>query len=347
MDSRVSYAIVGLFVIILTIVLIASLLWLGTGTDRKIFDTYQIYIKESVSGLNNKATVKYRGVEVGQVSRISLVPERPNEVLVLLEIERGIPLKKDTYATLASQGLTGLAYIELTGGSADAPPPTQEKGQFYPELQTKPSLLVRFDTAISALLIEMNSTSEMTKKLLVDLSSLSKTAHAFFSEDNRLALSRTLKNVDVITTTLAARDQELDNSLSQTSQILENSNHISQQLPGLITQLKNSLAAIEHGSDAFTEATTTMTKVIEGSQEDVIKTTRTLVQAATELNIAVKNSRKDLDVFTSQALPEMTKTLREMNEVLNNLRTFSQNLGREPNMLLFGKSAPKPGPGEE
>ena len=73
MDSKVNNTLVGLFVIILSIALVASILWLSVSTDNKYYNTYQIYMQESVSGLNRQAAVKYRGVEVGTVRDIALV----------------------------------------------------------------------------------------------------------------------------------------------------------------------------------------------------------------------------------------------------------------------------------
>ncbi len=57
MDNKVNYALVGLFVVILSVLLLLSILWLSAGTQRKTLDTYQAYIEESVSGLNLKAPV--------------------------------------------------------------------------------------------------------------------------------------------------------------------------------------------------------------------------------------------------------------------------------------------------
>jgi len=169
MESKANYAFVGLFVILLGMALVASILWLSVGIEKKSYQTYQVYIQESVSGLNKKAYVKYRGVEVGYVRDIALVPERPNEVLVLLDIEQGVPLKQDTLALLSIQGLTGLAYVELTGGSLDALPPVRKPGQDYPELKTQPSLFVRLDTGVSDLLDNLNNVSKTANHFLSNL----------------------------------------------------------------------------------------------------------------------------------------------------------------------------------
>ena len=93
------------------------MLWLSSGgAYRKAYDTYQAYMSESVSGLSLDAPVRYRGVEVGRVRKIALAPENIEQVQLTLDIERGTPVKEDTVAVLRVQGLTGIAYVELSGG---------------------------------------------------------------------------------------------------------------------------------------------------------------------------------------------------------------------------------------
>ena len=76
---------------------------------------------ESVSGLNLNAPVRYRGVDVGRVRAIALAPGNVEQVQVTLDIERGTPVKEDTVAMLETQGLTGIAYVDLTAGRRDSP----------------------------------------------------------------------------------------------------------------------------------------------------------------------------------------------------------------------------------
>ena len=57
-------------------------------------------------------------------------------------------------------------YIELSGGSVDAPAPEIKAGQRYPELLAKPSLLVRIDTAFSKVMKDFESISGLGDELL-------------------------------------------------------------------------------------------------------------------------------------------------------------------------------------
>ena len=118
MESKVNYVVVGLFTLLLTSALIAGVLWLSAGNKySKVYDTYNVFMNESVSGLNRNAPVKYRGVEVGRVRQIELSKLNSEQVRIELNIEHGSPIKEDTVAIMKSQGLTGIAFIELSGGS--------------------------------------------------------------------------------------------------------------------------------------------------------------------------------------------------------------------------------------
>ena len=76
MEERVNYFLVGLFTLVLGAALVGGVLWLGSGkSQRKSYDVYLVDMTESVSGLSLDSAVKYRGVEVGRVRRIELVPD--------------------------------------------------------------------------------------------------------------------------------------------------------------------------------------------------------------------------------------------------------------------------------
>ncbi len=358
MDSKVNYAIVGLFVIILNIALVATILWLSVGTEKKDYQTYQVYIQESVSGLNHKAPVKYRGVEVGYVRDVSIVFERPNEVRLLLDIEKGVPLKQDTLALLSVQGLTGLAYIELTGGSLSAQAPVSEIGQPYPELKTKPSLLERLDSAMSTFLKNINNISNTADVLLSEQNQLAVTnilhnlevvsgTWAARTDTIDSAVMNILHNIQVVTSTLAAHTDNIDVALANVLKTTDNINLISDKVIALLTQLESSLVALENSSFAFAQIAKTIEKTSNAfsktidktnlAVESIDETTKKIGKTAEEIGAAVTKSSKDMDYFTRQALPEVTNTVRELRVLSNRLRHFVQELERKPNMLLFGK----------
>jgi phospholipid/cholesterol/gamma-HCH transport system substrate-binding protein len=359
MDSKVNYALIGLFIIILSIALVASILWLSIGGNNKHYRTYQVYIQESVSGLKRKAPVKYRGVQVGYVRDIALMPNRPNEVRVLLDIEQNVPIKQDSLALLSIQGLTGLAHVELTGGSRDSLAPVRQIGQDYPEIKSGPSLLVRLDTAVSSLLKNMNSISGSANTLLsnIDLNignnilgnigNLSQALNVLLSQQNTTAVTNIIHNVELVSSTVAARTDTIDKGLDNFAEATDNMNKISGKFISLIEQLENSIVSVEDSSRAFAriasaieKTSNAFTKTMDKVNNTVVAaegTTKAIGKTAEDISIAVNESHQDMNYFTRQALPEVTNSLRELRRLLKSLRNFSQELERKPNMLLFGK----------
>lgn len=278
MESKVNFAVVGAFVLILGALLIGGVLWLSSGKAyRKAHDTYLVYMSESVSGLSLDAPVRYRGVQVGSVRRIALAPGNTEQVQLTLDIESGTPVKQDTVAVLRVQGLTGIAHVELSGESRDSPPLKAAPGEKYPVIRTGPSLMLRLDSAVTALLTNLNRSSESVNALL--------------DEKNRVALRNTLANLERLSGTLA-----------------------NAELPQLIKRIQRS-------ADAFDR----------------------MAGEAARAGLSTANTAESV---RTEALPEARQAIAELRELTASLRRFSEALERNPGMLLQGRPAIPPGPGE-
>ncbi len=167
MGSNANYAVVGLFVLLFTAGTLAFAYWLAGHGGQQEYDYYQVFMTESVAGLSTDASVKYRGVEVGTVSEMSLDPDNPEQVRLILKIRRGTPVKTDTRATLKFYGITGLAFIELQGTSKNAPRLRPEKGKM-PTIPTTPSTFTRLDEALSELAGKSTRALDKIDRLLSD-----------------------------------------------------------------------------------------------------------------------------------------------------------------------------------
>lgn len=304
--------------------LIAGVLWLSAGVEDKQYKTYQAHMTESVSGLSANALVKYRGVTVGVVKKISLVPNDPEKVRLLLDIEEGTPVKQDTVAMLNTQGLTGLAYIELSGGTRASPPLEDANiGQTYPEIQTRASLFVRLDQGVSTILQE-------AEKIAVQLNDI-------LSEENKQVVNNIIKDIGELSQSLAAQSVAIANNAEV---VMENSAKFSEGLPALMTQVQTS---IEHVSNTAQ----TTDQLLKDTQQDIRRTTLALAELSENMNQTLSGSRHDITQFTQTALPELTLLLRDLRDLSTSLRHVARDLSRQPNQLIFGKSVNRPGPGEQ
>jgi phospholipid/cholesterol/gamma-HCH transport system substrate-binding protein len=320
-EPKVNYILVGSFLVILGAAALIGVLWMGKMDYRGVYDRYEAYFRESVAGLSVDSTVKYRGVDVGRVKNIVLNPDNPEEVRLTLDIARGTPIKTDTVAVLQTQGLTGLATINLAGGSREAPPLVALEGQDYPVIKTGPSpSFFRSDEAISRLLSD-----QTLPDLLANLDSLAKGASDTLDEENRAALKRTLKDLSEVVHSVAAHKEEIEASLKGAAKSADNlaklTASLNEQVPVLLARINKSAA----GLSAMTE-----------ELEHTSKTVRSVVN----------DNRQELEHFTRQTLPETGLLVTELRQLAGGLARVAQDLEREPNALVFGRTPPRRGPGE-
>lgn len=220
MEEKVNLALVGIFVVVLGTALAIGVLWFSSGKSYgTAFDSYHTYMKESVTGLNLNAPVRYLGVDVGRVSKIALAPGNVEQVELTLDIERGTPVKVDTVAVLETQGLIGLAFVNLTAGGRDSPRLQKQPGEERPVIKAGPSRLTRLDSAVTALLTNLNKTSENINALL--------------DEDNRRVFKQTLADLETLSNTLAARSMQIDSGLADAARIMKNAAELTEELKQL------------------------------------------------------------------------------------------------------------------
>jgi phospholipid/cholesterol/gamma-HCH transport system substrate-binding protein len=289
-------------------VLVAAFLWLAAGGEvhRKV-DLYQSLSTESVGGLDLNAPVKYRGVDVGKVRDIRLVPDNPQLVQIVYEIERGTPIKADTVATLTTQGLTGIAHVELSGGSPGSPPLVARTSGEVPIIPTKPSLTARLETVLTRVLASLDRTSQ--------------TVNDVFSDENKKALTAALANVQTLTQALADRKDSIDAALRNADRTLANTARVS-------AQLDRTVARIDRAADSFDAMSRRVDQTAAGADRTV-----TAVGA-------------DVQRFTNETAPQLEILMSDLSTLSASLRRLTEQTERDPRSLIFGKTPVPKGPGE-
>jgi len=264
MEPKVSYVLVGAFVVLFGAVLIVIVLWLVRGGPQRTYRSYYAYFGDSVSGLNEDSVVRYKGINVGRVRNMRLDPENPERVRLVLDIAEGTPIKEDTVASLVTQGLTGLAFVELGGGTRDSPPLTPPPGQPYPVIKIKPSLPL--DQAASTLMTNLNEIASSLKDLT--------------DKESRAAMRKTMVNLAELTAALKQREKELDKLFSSTDRTLENTREATEKLPALVSRVTETAAALENMAQQIARTGKSVDSLLAGSQQDVQRfTNQTLSEA--------------------------------------------------------------------
>lgn len=288
---------------------------------QKKYDLYLAIVEESVAGLNLNAPVKYNGVDVGKVQHIQLDPNNPQRVRLHFAIERGTPIKIDTIAVLKTQGLTGIAYVELDGGAKNAPALVAVGNEPYPVIQTKPSLSTRLENILTSVLSKLDNTSSTIDSLL--------------SAENRESFRSALADIAIVSKTVAQRKKEIDAGIINAARAADNTARATEKLNPILDKIQPTVEQL----------TITIAQIN--------KSAAAIEKAADETAIASSNAGKtvttvgsNFERYTAETLPEIQRLLAELNALSASLKRLSEQTERDPASLLRGRSATPNGPGE-
>lgn len=309
MDDKVNYALVGAFVLVLGTALVAAVLWLAAGAQGgKHYAAYQSTMRESVAGLNTDAPVKYMGVDVGKVREIAIDPADSSQVRLRFQIELGTPIKTDTEAVLKTQGLTGIAYIELSSGTPGSPPLLARDGNDIPTIASRPSLSTRLESILTT--------------VLASVERVSSSLQATFDPDTRAALRRMLQDTAALTHTIASQQAALASSISDTARTARNTARASEHLGSAIDRVAKAADTVD-----------TMAKSVAASGDRAARSVETAADG-------IQETRLD-------TAPALAQLLGELNRLAASMQRLSEQTERNPSSLLTGAPRRMPGPGEE
>jgi phospholipid/cholesterol/gamma-HCH transport system substrate-binding protein len=314
MEIRASYLLVGAVVLALVAGLAAFSVWLVKADIDGQADPYQIAFAGSVTGLQQGSQVRYRGVPVGRVTDIRIDPERVEWVLVTVEIDRGTPIRQDTVASLEMQGITGIAFVQLRGGTQASPPLAASAGQALPQIESRRSTLERL--------------FESTPDLLVRSLALVEQATLLLDDQNLQALTKSLQNIETVSASLA---RHTDDALAQASGAATSVAGASDEVGGLAGELRAMTARVEEQFGGVGDE-------VSATLNETRQAASTLQRAAGELEALVGELRQPLGDFAATGLYEFTQLVGETRQLIAALTRITKEFERDPAGFLLGSS---------
>lgn len=309
METRASYLLVGAFALIVMAGFVISVVWMAGANLREDVAYYDIHFDGSVTGLKPGNTVRYRGIPVGAVTEIAINPENVQQVRVMIEVPADTPIKKDTIAALEYQGLTGVAFVQLTGGTNEAPMLEVGKDQERPVIRSRPS--------------QLEELVQGAPELMARITALVNKGNVLFGEKNLENIGATLENVRTITGAFSGESADLVATLKDTSKTM-------QEALGNLNIATKRLA--------------TETKGVGGEFKktlgDIRKTSVEFRRAAFDLADIMETNKEPFNSFASSGLYEFTQLLAEMRILVSAITRITANVESDPGRFLYGKSQP-------
>lgn len=368
METRASYTIIGAFVLAFAVGIVAAVVWLADIEIDSETSSYHILFDGSVTGLRPGNPVRYRGVPVGTVENMEINPDNVEQVRVTIEVPSATPIKEDAEASLEFQGLTGVAYVQITGGTHDAPQLTAKPGQSIPVIPSTAS--------------QLEEVFEKAPELLSRFIALVDRANDLLNQGNRENLSGTLNNLNTFTGTLAqsgddiqrlvreggdalaqlkatAREAETligafagrsetiaalaEQTLINVDGLVQESSRIMVKAEPMITQTTTTMESVGGLTEELRPHVVPLTKGAKTTMEELGKVAVDLRVAAQNIGLAAKEAAELIDdnedsvnEFANSGLYEFTQLLSETRVLVQALTRISKELERDPARFLFG-----------
>ncbi len=327
MSEQANHFKLGLFVIISFALLVTALALLGAGDFLKQETLVETCFDESVQGLDVGSPVKYRGIEIGKVKKITgasgVYGVRSDYVLVIISLFEDVSLgqpggsvkEKISRAVadglsvqMAFKGLTGAAYLETNYmGEAERVPLTIPWKTAYPYIPSKPNKITQMGESLDRIMKNLEDIN--IQGVLAELQSV-------------IALS-------------AAKlgDADIKEISSQTASLLKEIRTTNAQLGELFdsTQAKELVTDARNAVNAAKDIIESSKVPISQALDDFKNAAATASDLAGSLD---KTSRLlgDMVWVNTDSIKDVVDNLKITSE---NLRQMSQDIKRYPARLLF------------
>ncbi|MES2148109.1 MAG: MlaD family protein [Pseudomonadota bacterium] len=294
METRSNYVMVGAVTTALLVGVLLFIVWLA-GLSNKQTKCFDIYFGQAVGGLNKGSNVTFSGVPVGQIDKISLLPNRPEFVWVRIEVDEQTPVLQGTTAQIKGVGFTGVSEIQLDGAVKGTPPITQMGPQGCPVLPSSQS-------GLGALL---NSAPELIDRI----QRLTERLTELLNDKNQNSLSDILENIDKTTVVLRDNAPEMAQTIAELRIAARNAG-IAAQRVGVLTDSTNRLVN-EQGKPVA---------------EDLRKSIAAIQKAAENMDGMISDARPGVQNFSKSTLPEANRLVRQMQELTQSLKSVTDRV---------------------
>ena len=246
METRANFIIIGLFTLFGILGGLGFFLWLASVQIDRQYAQYGVLF-ENVSGLDQSAEVLFNGVSVGRVTGIRIWENDPSKAYVALEIDSTTPVAVDTIARLESQGVTGVAYIALSGGAPGAPVFTPDAN----EVPIIPSRQSTFQSLVSS-----------APDLIADAAKIITQLEQLTGAENQEHVRSILENVDNAT-------DGLEKALTDFSDISETLRTATAQVTGFVAEFEGMGDSAKATLDAADSSFAVITETFENANSAI------------------------------------------------------------------------------
>ena len=315
MENKSHALAAGIFVIVVAALLAGLGMWLTS--DQTDYKRYELSSKDSVSGLQPQAAVRYKGVAVGKVTQIGFDPDVAGNVLIRIAVNTDAPISPTTFATLGYQGVTGLAHVQLDDAAEpQQPPPPGASG--LPRLPLHTSTLSQFAEQGPAIMAQVQEATTRINQLLGD--------------DNQRRFGMALEQLSDAAGSMNALVKRLDGTVATRLDPALAS------VPGVAQDARQTLQALRQAGASASAAADQVSAAVNklsaqgGALDEIAAGAQSLSSAA--------------DRFGRVTLPSVNHAAGEAARAARRLGRTASGITDNPQSLIYGHGRAAAGPGE-
>jgi phospholipid/cholesterol/gamma-HCH transport system substrate-binding protein len=311
MENKSHALAAGAFVLLLLSLLVALAVWLTR--DTRELRIYELSSKDSVTGLQPQASVRFKGVNVGKVTAIGFDPQATGHVLIRIAVDDLAPITSSTFATLGFQGVTGLAFVQLDDSGESSTRLTQDSG-LPTRIPMRPGLLSKLSDQSSGVLLQLEESSRRLNQLL--------------GADNQQNLMKAVASLGQAAASVGQLSSDTSKVLPQ---LVQDANATLKIMQDTSIRVGASADEARASARAFKTVTERMNDK-DGTLDQLAAGAVTLSQTGQTLNAAT--------------LPRVHRAIDDAARTARQLSQAAGALNDNPQSLLFGNAPIPPGPGE-
>jgi phospholipid/cholesterol/gamma-HCH transport system substrate-binding protein len=312
METHARFFLVGLFSLAVTVGLIVFVLWLGKLQLDRDYQNYEIRFRESVTGLSVGGIVQYQGVQVGEVRKLSLDPNDPRVVRAIVRVAATTPVKTDTQAQLSYTGLTGVAVVELLGGSPEARLLRETDDSTAPAIDAVPS-------SLSQLMSGGSGAMQSAEQALTRIGTM-------LDDRNLERVSNLLANLETISASVAGDYPEFRAALADARALERRLDTAVQRADSLLTEMQRGLGATSDDAD-------------DSVFHELRATIADIGAAAAAFERFSTSGERTVSGLDAAARAELVSTLQALQQASENLSRITLRFDQAPVDYLRGAQA--------
>lgn len=315
METRANYVLIGSFVLLGAAALMLFVVWVSRASFTRDFDSYDVLFEGAVNGLTEGGEVRFNGIKVGEVRRLSLDREDPNKVIARIRIDSQTPVRTDSVAQLDFLGITGVTFIQIRAGTATLP--------LLKEQDTNPVPVIRTErTALDELFQGGQDFLTVAGDVLNRLNDV-------LSDENLVAVASILRNVDAATAKISEPDGLIDSATAALKSLDEAARAVDEAAKAVDSAAKGVDGAIDPLAADLDQLMAEVKPAIADARA-----------AIANVNGTVSQINRELTPSAGRAIEQLTNAAADLQGLVMQVQGLASSVEHNPSQFIYQQPLP-------